>query len=75
MHAWFQTDRNASFLLVLALQPVYFLAMTNLDRVVSHQRTWQHVRDAFEAGVLETGYHSDNQFIESGDRYTDCAPR
>jgi hypothetical protein len=62
-----------AFLLVLCLQPAYFLAMTNLDRIVSHQRTWQHISDAFEAGVLEPGYHSRHQFIDSGDRYTDCA--
>ena len=62
-----------ALVLVLCLQPVYFLAMTNLDRIVSHERTWQHIRDAFEAGVLETGYHSRNQFIDSGDRFTDCA--
>ena len=60
-------------LLVLCLQPAYFLAMANLDRVVSHERTWQHIREAFDAGVLETGYHSRYQFIDSGDRYTDCA--
>jgi hypothetical protein len=63
----------SAFLLVLCLQPVYFLAMTSLDRIVSHERTWQHIREAFDAGVLETGYHSRNQFIDSGDRYTDCA--
>jgi hypothetical protein len=63
----------SAFLLVLCLQPVYFLAMTNLDRIVAHDRTWQHIREAFDAGVLETGYHSRNQFIDSGDRYTDCA--
>ena len=62
-----------AFVLVLCLQPAYFLAMTNLDRVVSHERTWQHIRDAFTAGVLETSFHSRNQFIDSGDRYTDCA--
>ena len=61
-----------AFVLVLCLQPAYFLAMTNLDRIVSHERTWQHIREAFEAGVLETGSHSRHQFIDSGDRYTDC---
>jgi hypothetical protein len=64
---------SLAFILVLCLQPAYFLAMTNLDRIVSHERTWQHIRDAFEAGVLETGFHSRYQFIDSGDRYTDCA--
>src|ERR1700743_3308853 len=63
----------SAFFLVLCLQPVYFLAMTNLNRVISHERTWQHIREAFDAGVLETGYHSRNEFIDGGDRYTDCA--
>jgi hypothetical protein len=62
-----------AFLLVLCLQPAYFLAMTNLDSIISHERTWQHIRDAFETGVLETGYHSRHEFIDSGDRFTDCA--
>jgi len=46
--------------------------MTNLNRVISHERSWQHIRDAFDAGVLETGYHSKHQYIDSGDRFTDC---
>ena len=59
-------------LLVLCLQPVYFFTMANLDRVISHDRTWEHIRGAFDAGILETGYHSKNQFINGGDRFTDC---
>lgn len=60
------------FLLVLALQPAYFAAMTNLNRLVSHNATWQHVRDAFDSGVLAVGSRSKNQFINGGDRFTDC---
>src|SRR5215212_6951519 len=56
-----------AFLLVLALQPAYFGAMANLNRIISHDATWQHVRDAFQSGVI-----SRNQFINSGDRFTDC---
>jgi len=62
----------AAGMLVLGLQPVYFAAMANLNRVISHEATWEHVRDAFNAGVLETSYHSRNQYIDSGDRFTDC---
>ena len=58
--------------LVLALQPIYFAAMVNLDRVISHERTWRHIEDAFTSGVLEPGYHSQNFFINGGDRFTDC---
>src|SRR5258708_8209494 len=59
-------------ILVLCLQPLYFFSMANLDLVISHDRTWEHIRGAFDAGVLETGYHSKNQFIDGGDRFTDC---
>ncbi|WP_375304411.1 hypothetical protein WI560_19170 [Bradyrhizobium sp. A11] len=59
-------------LLVAALQPVYFLLMSNLDRVISHHRTWEHIRDAFDSGVLETSFHSKNFWITGGDRFTDC---
>jgi hypothetical protein len=57
---------------VLCLQPIYFFAMSHLDLIISHERTWEHIRDAFNGGVLETGYHSKNQFIDGGDRFTDC---
>lgn len=58
--------------LVLILQPIYFAAMVNLDRVISHERTWRHIGDAFASGVIEPGYHSQNFFINGGDRFTDC---
>src|SRR5829696_5906278 len=61
-----------SVLAVLALQPLYYLAMTNLDRVISHQATWRHIQDAFHSGVLQSDVHSHNQLIASGDRFTDC---
>src|SRR2546429_4704072 len=57
---------------VLCLQPVYFFTMANLDRVISHDRTWEHIRGAFDAGILETGYHSKTLLINGGDRFTDC---
>lgn len=69
----FLTASLLAFLVVLCLQPVYFLAMSNLNRVVSHQRTWQHIREAFDAGVLETSFHSHHPYIDGGDRFTDCA--
>ncbi|RXG97364.1 hypothetical protein [Bradyrhizobium zhanjiangense] len=59
-------------LLVVALQPVYFLLMSNLDRVISHNGTWAHIRNAFDSGVLETSFHSKNFWITGGDRFTDC---
>ncbi len=58
--------------LVLCLQPLYFFAMTNLDRMISHDRTWAHVQQAFDAGILEIGHRSRNWFISGGDRFTDC---
>jgi len=57
--------------LVLLLQPVYFFAMANLDHIISKERTWQHIRSAFESGVLVDASHR-NQLIAGGDRFTDC---
>ncbi|WP_448031556.1 hypothetical protein [Bradyrhizobium liaoningense] len=57
--------------LVLLLQPIYFIAMSNLDHVISKERTWQHIQSAFESGVLVDASHR-NQLIASGDRFTDC---
>ncbi|MEY9362295.1 hypothetical protein ABH994_005016 [Bradyrhizobium yuanmingense] len=57
--------------LVLLLQPVYFFAMANLDHVISKERTWRHIKSAFDSGVLVDASHR-NQFIASGDRFTDC---
>jgi hypothetical protein len=61
-----------SVLSVLALQPLYYLAMTNIDRAISHPATWRHVQDAFRSSVLQSEGRSHNQFIASGDRFTDC---
>jgi hypothetical protein len=61
-----------SVLSVLALQPLYYLAMTNLDRAISHAATWRHIQDAFRSGVLQSEGRSHNQLIASGDRFTDC---
>ncbi|SCB52733.1 hypothetical protein GA0061099_103910 [Bradyrhizobium yuanmingense] len=57
--------------LVLLLQPVYFFAMANLDNIISKERTWLHIKSAFDSGVLVDASHR-NQIIASGDRFTDC---
>jgi hypothetical protein len=57
--------------LVACLQPLYFFALGNLDRVISHDGTWQHIREAFNSGVLG-GVHAGKQYINGGDRFTDC---
>jgi hypothetical protein len=48
--------------------------MANLDRVISHERTWQNIRGAFATPVLETSFDSPNQYVDRGDRFTDCYP-
>jgi hypothetical protein len=57
---------------VVALQPVYFAAMANLDHVISHDAMRQHYRDAFKSGVLSDELHPSNHLFTSGDRFTDC---
>jgi hypothetical protein len=55
-----------------ALQPVYYFAMANLDRVISHDAMRAHFRDAFQSGVLSDELHPTNHLFTGGDRYTDC---
>ena len=57
---------------VVALQPVYFAAMANLDHVISHDAMRRHYRDAFRTGVLSDELHPSNHLFTSGDRFTDC---
>jgi hypothetical protein len=63
----------ASVLLVVMLQPIYFLATIGVDHAISHEATWAHIRKAFDAGVLQGSHHSFiSEIITSGDRFTDC---
>src|SRR6202035_5322909 len=57
---------------VLALQPVYFASMANLDRVISQEAMRGHFRDAFKTGVPSDEAHPTNHLFTSGDRFTDC---
>ena len=57
---------------VVALQPVYFASMANLDRVISQEAMRDHIRDAFKTGVLSDEAHPSNHLFTSGDRFTDC---
>jgi hypothetical protein len=59
---------------VVALQPVYFAAMANLDRVISQEAMRGHFRDAFKIGVLSDEAHPSNHLFTSGDCFTDCRP-
>lgn len=63
----------ASVLLVIALQPIYFLAMAEVDHAISHEATWAHIREAFNEGILQGSHQSVvSQIIAGGDRFTDC---
>jgi hypothetical protein len=57
---------------VAALQPLYFAAMANLDRLISHEAMRRHYREAFKTGVLSDEAHPSNHLFTSGDRFTDC---
>ena len=57
---------------VVALQPLYFAAMANLDHVISHETMLRHYREAFKTGVLSDEAHPSNHLFTSGDRFTDC---
>ena len=61
-----------SIVAVVAMLPVYFAAMANLDHVISYEEMRRHYRDAFKTGVLSDEVHPSNHLFTSGDRFTDC---
>jgi len=61
-----------SVLAVITLQPLYFLAMANLDHIISHDAMRSHFREAFMTGVLSAEAYPTNHLFTSGDRFTDC---
>lgn len=61
-----------AILAVIAIQPIFFLAMANLDRVLSHDTMRSHFRDAFKSGALSVQFHRSQILFTGGDRFTDC---
>ena len=60
----------ASILIVLLLQPIYFLSLASLDHVVSRQRIADHLSAAFDEGVLSDDGNPHRLIFKGGEQLT-----
>ncbi len=62
----------ASVLVVLLLQPVYFLSVASLDQITSRARTIDHLNAAFGSGVLSVNGNPPAVIFKGGEQLTEC---
>src|SRR5665213_2291481 len=62
----------ASVLIVLLLQPVYFLSLASLGSVTSRERTIAHLNAGFEQGVLSDTGNPSSLIFKGGEQLTEC---
>jgi hypothetical protein len=62
----------ASVLIVLLLQPVYFLSLASLGSITSRERTIAHLNAAFEQGVLADSGNPSSRVFKCGEQLTEC---
>ncbi|HEY5379611.1 MAG TPA: hypothetical protein VIJ78_08745 [Pseudolabrys sp.] len=62
----------ASVLVVLLLQPVYFLSLASLGSVTSRARTIAHLNAGFEQGVLSDTGNPSSLIFKGGEQLTEC---
>ena len=61
-----------SILIVLILQPIYFLSLGSLDHIVSRQRIADHLSAAFDEGVLSDDGAPPTLIFRGGEQLTEC---
>jgi hypothetical protein len=61
-----------SVLLVLLLQPLYFLSLASLGSIVSRERTVAHINAAFDQGVLADDGAPRALLWRGGEQLTEC---
>ncbi|HEY1311133.1 MAG TPA: hypothetical protein VGF02_09300 [Pseudolabrys sp.] len=65
-----------AILVVLLLQPLYFLSLTSLGFLTSHERTVRHIDAAFQQGVLSDDGNPRSLIFKGGEQLTgSLAPR
>jgi hypothetical protein len=62
----------ASVLVVLLLQPVYFLSLASLGSITSRERTIAHLNAAFEQGVMADNGNPSSLIFKGGEQLTEC---
>jgi hypothetical protein len=61
-----------SVLVVLLLQPIYFLSLTSLGHLTSRGRTVAHLNAAFDSGVLADDGAPRSLVFKGGEQLTEC---
>jgi hypothetical protein len=61
-----------SVLLVLLLQPLYFLSLASLGTLAPRERTAQHLSAAFDSGVLADDGNPGSLIFKGGEQLTEC---
>ncbi len=61
-----------SVLVVLLLQPLYFLSLASLSSIVSRERTTAHLSAAFDQGVLADDGAPHSLLWKGGEQLTEC---
>ena len=62
----------ASILVVVLLQPIYFLSLASLGTLAPRERTVQHLSTAFEQGVLADSGAPSPLLWKGGEQLTEC---
>jgi hypothetical protein len=61
-----------SILVVLLLQPIYFLSLASLGHILSRQRIADHLSAAFDEGVLSDDGNPHRLIFKGGEQLTEC---
>ncbi len=61
-----------SILIVLLLQPIYFLSLGSLDHILSRQRIADHLSAAFDERVLSDDGNPHRLIFKGGEQLTEC---
>jgi len=62
----------ASILVVLLLQPIYFLSLASLDHIISRQRIADHLSAAFDERILSDDGNPRALIFRGGEQLTEC---
>src|SRR6185437_13990640 len=62
----------AAILIVLLLQPIYFLSLASLGHITSRERTIEHINAAFDGGVLSDDGNPRALIFKGGEQLTEC---